>query len=125
MLTPSFCLALILYGEAGTQSEIVQNAVGYVVMNRAKYNPDKVSEIINKDVTKRINKQYIPIVKGKLLPITLSVSYFGNVPKPLFCGSTWVGDLESGSFVSVSLLPVSSKYPCGFFNDSFCGIIVD
>jgi spore germination cell wall hydrolase CwlJ-like protein len=48
MLTPSFCLALILYGEASTQTEIVQNAVGYVVMNRAKYNPDKICEVTHK-----------------------------------------------------------------------------
>jgi spore germination cell wall hydrolase CwlJ-like protein len=48
MLTPSFCLALILYGEASTQTEIVQNAVGYVVMNRAKYNPNKVCEVTHK-----------------------------------------------------------------------------
>ena len=48
MLTPSFCLALILYGEAGTQSEVVQNAVGYVVMNRAKYNPNEICKVTHK-----------------------------------------------------------------------------
>lgn len=48
MLTPSFCLALILYGEVGTQTEIVQNSVGYVVMNRAQYNPDKICKVVNK-----------------------------------------------------------------------------
>ena len=48
MLTPSFCLALILYGEASTQSEVVQNAVGYVVMNRAKYNPNEVCKVTHK-----------------------------------------------------------------------------
>ena len=48
MLTPSFCLALILYGEASNQPEVVQNGVGYVVMNRAKFNRNNICKVTHK-----------------------------------------------------------------------------